>query len=300
MRKELTVMTDYDIGHKQIDGWIGGVSYEVAFWSSYLAQEQHRSQIVSHLSSKEDIAQPLGTFDPAVLDESFKVLDVGCGMAYHNCPYIDGHKIDLHYVDPLAFFYNDIAASKGVDLPKIEFAMVEYLSAFYEPGSVSLVLIQNALDHCFQPVRGILESMKLLKCGGTLYLFHHKNEAEHENYIGFHQFNIDMCDGDLTIWNREARYNINELLAGCAHIEAEEINDHIRARIIKDNDDIPATQSDDVKVLAEQVMYCISHLCDPAYTKKIQGAARRQAMLHKVAAIVPSGLKEKYKAIKRK
>ncbi|MCR5119254.1 MAG: class I SAM-dependent methyltransferase [Lachnospiraceae bacterium] len=293
-------MTDYSIGHQQIDRWIDGVSYEVAFWSSYLASEQHKTQILTHLSSKEDIQQPLGDFNPKILNEDFKVLDVGCGMAYHNCPYINGHKIDLHYVDPLAFFYNDIAASKNAELPKIEFAMVEYLSSFYEKGSVSLVLIQNALDHCFQPVRGIIESMKLLKTGGTLYLFHHKNEAEHENYIGFHQFNIDLKDSALTIWNREASYNINELLADCAHIEVEEINDHIRARIIKDNDNVPATQADDIPVLAEQIMYCISHLMDTSYTGKIQKSARREKLLHAVASRVPAGVKEKIKAMKKK
>ena len=287
----------YEIGHKQIDQWMGGVSYEVAFWNGYLSVERNRKAVLERVTSKNGIGQPLG-IDAALLNEDFKVLDVGCGMAYHNSPYIDGHRIDLHYVDPLAHFYNDIAASKKLPVPEIEFAMVEYLSAFYAKGSVDLVLIQNALDHCFQPIRGILESLKILKNGGTLYLFHNRNEAEHENYMGFHQFNIDTQGEELVIWNREDRYNINELLKGCAFVRTEEVEGNIRAWIIKTSDNIPATQEDDVKVLSEQVMYCISKLLDSSFTGKFQRSFTRQRMMHLAASRVSPEIKEKIKARK--
>ncbi len=289
----------YEIGHKQIDSWIEGVSYEIAFWNGWLSNPANRASALARMSSTADIGQPLGDFDPAVLNEDFTVLDVGCGMAYHNAPYIDGKKIDLHYVDPLARFYNEIAEKQGLPLPPIEFAMVEYLSSFYAPGSASVVLIQNALDHCFQPVRGILECLKTLKTGGTLYLFHNRNEAEHENYMGFHQFNIDLQDGRLVIWNRTERYDMNEILKDCAQIRTEEVQGNIRAWILKENDQIPPTQADDVCVLAEQVMYCISKLMDRNFTGKYQRSFSQQKLMHRVASRVSPKWKEKIKAMRK-
>lgn len=288
----------YEIGHKQIDQWMGGVSYEVAFWNGYLSVDRNKKAVLERVSSKTGIGQPLG-IDEALLTEDFRVLDVGCGMAYHNSPYIDGHRIDLHYVDPLAHFYNEIAESKKLPLPEIEFAMVEYLSAFFPGDSVDVVLIQNALDHCFQPVRGIIESLKILKIGGTLYLFHNRNEAEHENYMGFHQFNIDTQNGSLVIWNRELRYDISELLAGCAEIRTEEVDGNIRAWIVKTSGAVPKTQEDDVKVLSEQVMYCIGKLLDPSFTGKFQRSFAKSRVMHLAASRVSPKIKEKVKAIRR-
>ncbi len=285
----------YEIGHKQIDQWMGGVCYEVAFWNGYLSTERNKKAVLERAASKDGIEQPFG-IEASCLTPDFKVLDVGCGMAYHNSPYIDGHQIDLHYVDPLAHFYNHIAASKKLTLPEIEFAMVEYLSAFYEKESVDIVLIQNALDHCFQPVRGIIESLKILKNDGLLYLFHNRNEAKHENYMGFHQFNVDTQGDDLMIWNRENSYNINELLKDCARIRTEEVEGNIRAWIVKTSNNIPKTQEDDVKILSEQVMYCISKLLDTSFTGKFQRSFTRQRIMHLMASRVSPAIKEKIKA----
>ena len=85
--------------------------------------------------------------------------------------------LDIHYVDPLAFHFNHILKKSKRQLPKIEFGMSEYLSAFIQNHDASLITIQNALDHSSAPVKGIIESLISLREGGILYLNHHPNEA---------------------------------------------------------------------------------------------------------------------------
>ena len=208
--------------------WLLGIPYELAFWESiYSNQKALRSVInFSHLGS----AIHLDGFDVQAFllsqpePQKAVVLDVGCGMTFFPGNYLtlpDGTtaEVNLHYVDPLAEYYNLISQRHKVQVPMVEFGMMEYLSAFYPQSDVTLIIIQNALDHSANPVKGVIEAVEALQPGGVLYLNHHPNEAEYESYRGFHQFNIDIRDGQLIIWNRSESHNISELLAGFAVVD---------------------------------------------------------------------------------
>ena len=134
----------------------------------------------------------------------FWTWDARLSYATGNYIEINGTKtaLDLHYVDPLADVFNDIKKRYHRNLPDIEFGMVEYLSDFFPRHDADLIIIQNALDHSAMPIKGIQEAFSTLKTGGILYLNHHPNEAETEQYKGFHQYNIDEENGKLVIWNK--------------------------------------------------------------------------------------------------
>jgi hypothetical protein len=170
--------------------------------------------------------------------EQPKVYDVGCGMSYAIGDKIEKNgkliPLDIHYVDPLAFHFNDILKKSKRQLPQIEFGMSEYLSAFIQNNDASLITIQNALDHSSTPVKGIIESLISLREGGILYLNHHPNEAEMEKYKGFHQYNVDERNGELYIWNKDYCINVTKLLDGFASVETKRMdNGHIIAIIRK-------------------------------------------------------------------
>ena len=183
------------------------------------------------------------------------VLDVGCGMSYATGDFInrDGEKekLDIHYVDFLAAEFNKILKRHKRDLPEIEFGMMEYLSVFYDTLNPHLIVIQNALDHSSQPVKSIIEAIRVLPVGGTLYLNHHPNEAETEKYKGFHQFNVNEKDGRLIIWNKEEETNVNQLIDGFANIEVKRHdNGHIIAIITKEAE-VPQSLVDDKNDMRE-------------------------------------------------
>jgi len=194
--------------------WLNGISYECAFWDSIYRNKKQRDKLFRWSNYGRELS--LHNFDAvAFLDKrehkgmkNSVVLDVGCGLSYCTGNLRHNQIIDLHYVDPLAPFFNKIVKRATVDRPQIEFGMIEFLSAFYPNHDVALIIVQNALDHCVNPLKGIIEALDSLETGGVLYLKHYPNEAIKENYRGFHQFNIDEESGNLILWNRAQRHNL--------------------------------------------------------------------------------------------
>ena len=167
--------------------------------------------------------------------------------------------MDIHYVDPLAWYFNDILKRNNRNLPAITFGMMEYLSSFYPNHNIDLVIIQNALDHSSNPVKGIVEAINALRMGGILYLNHHPNEAETEHYKGFHQYNITVKDEQLVIWNKKENIIINDLLHDFASIEVRRNLEtgHIIA-IIKKTAEVPDelyNKSQDITELCESLIH---------------------------------------------
>ena len=231
--------------------WLFGIPYEVAFWEASYRNKQARESLMAFSHYGQTLQLP--GFDAQAFFAKQKdlsqalILDVGAGMTYlpGNKAVIDGQNVTLnvHYVDPLATYYNRILKKYQIDRPQVEFAMMEYLSACYPKHDVTLVMIQNALDHSANPVKGVLEAIDALKQGGVLYLNHHPNEAEYENYRGFHQFNITVENQQLIIWNKTERYNINELLRGIAQVETS-IMDNNPVAVITKQADVPESMID--------------------------------------------------------
>ena len=241
---------------KGLNNWIKGVGYETAFWNNVF-RWKHTYNGLMQWSNYGDVISLEG-FDAnefLLKHDTPRVLDVGCGMSYATGDFInrDGEKekLDIHYVDFLAVEFNKILKRHKRQLPEIEFGMMEYLSVFFDKVNPHLIVIQNALDHSSQPVKSIIEAIRVLPLGGTLYLNHHPNEAETEKYKGFHQFNVNEKDGNLIIWNKEDETNVNQLVDGFADIEVKRHeNGHIIAIITKVAD-VPQSIVDDKKDMCE-------------------------------------------------
>lgn len=154
----------------------------------------------------------------------------------------EGNKqIEVHYVDPLAPFYNDIKNRHQGRLPDIEFGMMEYLSESYPSHNVAWVIYKNALDHSFNPIKGVLEALEVLKIGGYLYLKHYPNEAETEHYVGFHKYNICTNEkGELLIWNKEKSLVVDEMVKDFAEVDTKLTKDGSVVSVIKKSGDLPS------------------------------------------------------------
>lgn len=211
------------LDHDAFRQWIKGIPYEVAFWNSYYRISKRREDLFSW--SQYGKPCHVDNFD---IDEYFDkiecdlddalILDVGCALSYVFSNLIKGRKVNIKYVDPLAMFYNNILERHKIDRPRIDFGMIECLSIFFKKDSVQFIHIRNALDHCADPYSGLLQSLHCLKQGGILYLRHHRNIAEIENYRGFHKFNVDEHADHLILWNQACRLDITELVAPFASI----------------------------------------------------------------------------------
>lgn len=218
--------------------WLSGISYELAFWNN--VYRWHSSPDSMSSWSRHGSQLWLDGMDAQGFLSRFEhpvVYDVGCGMSYMHGDHLstpDGDvMLDIHYVDPLAHFYNIIKRRHGSDMPDIEFGMLEYLSATAGTDCAHLIIIYNALDHSANPMQGIIDALHALKVGGRIYLCHHPNEAEAEHYKGFHKFNITEEDGACIIWNKELRIDVESLLKPYATISTHRLDNGFIVSVIE-------------------------------------------------------------------
>lgn len=245
--------------------WIKGIPYEIAFWNNVYRWNHTFNGMMGWSNLGKVIT--LEGFDANAYLSSLvnpRVLDVGCGMSFHPGNYLckesgEEFLLDIHYVDPLANFYNKISNKHKRNVPRIEMGMAEFLTGVYENDSVDLVIIQNALDHSALPIKGIIESLNVLKDGGKLYLYHNENEAECENYKGFHKWNIST-DGNnnLLLWNKDEKIVVDELVSGFASVETKRVeNNHIVSVLTKQTSvpDSYISQFSDRQDILSSLMY---------------------------------------------
>ncbi|MBR4920775.1 MAG: hypothetical protein IKZ62_05605 [Prevotella sp.] len=241
-----------------IKKWMKGIPYELAFWNNVYRWKRTFNGMMNWSHYGKEIELEL--FNASLFlssQPSPKIIDLGCGMSYATGNMITRNgtlePIDIHYIDPLATNFNQILKRYHRQLPMIEFGMMEYISAFYPNHDTDLIIIQNALDHSAEPVKGILEAIDALRINGILYLNHHPNEAEKEQYKGFHQYNITIEKDHLIIWNKENHWDINNMLGTFASIKTcQHDNGHIIAVITK-KEDVPTnmlTEKADIRNLS--------------------------------------------------
>lgn len=232
--------------------WINGMPYELAFWNNVYRWKWTFEGMMNWSNYGATIQ--LEGFDAnafLVSRTKPKVLDVGCGMSYAPGNFTEKNcrrePLDISYVDPLAEHFNSILRRHRRLLPEITFGMVEYLSSFYPDQDISLIIIQNALDHSSNPMKGIYESLATLEPTGCLYLNHHANEAETEHYKGFHQYNICEEDGKLVIWNKSRRWDVGKLTSGFAQVDVSKTDSGHVVATIRKTADVPSTLLADKK-----------------------------------------------------
>lgn len=216
-----------------MENWVNGIPYEIAYWESTYSNKKRLESLFNWSKYNKEIE--LSNFDVKPLlsqKENPIIVDAGCGMSFSNGDKLDGKQLNVIYIDPLAPFFNKIIEKKKLDLPKITFGFIEYLSSFV-PDKASLIIVQNALDHSNDPIKGILECIESLEIGGVLYLRHFRNEAETENYRGFHKYNISLENDELIIWNKETKTNINYFLIDFTDIKTSTIGNEVIAVMTK-------------------------------------------------------------------
>ena len=286
-----------------MNNWLNGIPYEIAFWSSIYNNRKSRNKLFLWTQNNCGINQRLFNLDEFLSDKKQStVLDVGCGMSFRTKYLLEGYEVNLHYIDPLADFFNKIAIKTKVNVPTIRFGMLEYLSAFYKAEDISLIFIFNALDHSQDPLKGLFECFEVLTIGGVIYLQHHNNEAETESYRGFHQFNITIINQELIIWNKKNRYNINEMFDGIAEVITDFTGDEPTAIIkkIKNNPEKYTNDNNDRLFLCENLINLTQNMFSLSYVIKFHIKLRWYFLIHFYMQFFSFSFKTKIKNIIRK
>ena len=79
--------------------------------------------------------------------------------------------------------------------------------------------MHNALDHCIDPMRVLIEMAKICKIGGSILLFHADAEGIFENYSGMHKWNITEQKGNMYIFdNKKNMVNVSQYMKDFANL----------------------------------------------------------------------------------
>lgn len=238
---------------RQLSAWLNGIDYEINFWNSWM--EEKGGQWGSDFTGRMDPERPV---DPALFDgmditATQKVLDVGAGPVSFFGYQLNGKPIELSACDPLAPQYAEMSGRHAINWPvKTESAFAEDLSAFYPRDYFDMVVCRNALDHSFDPIRGIEEMLLVLRNGGRANLMHYANEAEEARYDGFHQWNFDVVDGRPIVWNKSARIDLIERFGDCADVRCSKHDRWVNFRFDKKHD--PALPEDRARLRIAELL----------------------------------------------
>lgn len=206
------------------EGWESGIPLELLFWDTWLASGgepwpedfQYRSTPDAPLQSH--ITDALA----AMVGVDVAVLDVGAGpLTYLGKRWAD-HNLTITAIDPLADEYDTLLQKHQITpLVRTQKGFAEQLVTQFGVNRFDLVHARNCIDHSHDPWRAIQEMVTVAKPGGLLYMHHAVNEAQTQNFQGFHQWNLFCKDGDLYIGDQREEINVSQRLAPVAQVESQ-------------------------------------------------------------------------------
>jgi SAM-dependent methyltransferase len=196
--------------------WGAGLEYEASFWQRWL--ETQGAEWPEDFARRVAEVQPVT--DRLVLEclrrlggETVSVLDVGAGPISLVGTTAPGKTVRVTAVDPLAETYAKLLSDAGIR-PQVQTEQCdgERLLERFDAGSFDLAYARNCVDHSYDPIRVIENMLAVVRPNGFVVLEHRANEGEREAYSGLHQWNFDVDDGKLLLWNTSSRRDVGASL----------------------------------------------------------------------------------------
>jgi hypothetical protein len=200
---------------EQVD-WERALQDELGFWRWSLEQ--------GHFTDRLDPHRPLQPELAGLLEQGVRgscealVVDVGSGpLTTVGCTW--ARPLRVMAIDPLADHYNALMDRLGV-VPPVRPVMgaAENLLSVISAESADLLVMNNALDHSFQPLQCVMNLVAAAKPGCFVYLNHFANEAERESYRGLHQWNIFRRGNDTIVSSVTEEHSLAQVLTGKARV----------------------------------------------------------------------------------
>jgi SAM-dependent methyltransferase len=218
--------------------WRTRKSSEVDFWADWLVgapgTEEWASDRESRLDPETQIRDPLVRAElertPA---EEISILDVGAGPVTALGFRYPGKTLTIVPVDPLADEYDRLLRDARLEPPIRTIRVAgEELVEHFGSQRFDIAYAVNALDHSADPFTIISNMAAVVRPGGIVLLRHKRNEGDSARYGGLHQWNFDVVDDSLLVWNNAAEVDVGAALAERAQTTAWISQNEAIARIV--------------------------------------------------------------------
>ncbi len=192
--------------------WANNLSEERDFWMRWLTEDTFAEERALRIHSARALP---GSFvehlDPR--RELYNILDVGSGPASPIGAKLEGKLVNLVLTDPLAHEYARMLDELQMfDVMRPMKVRGEELTHVFPEGYFDIVSCNNALDHCADPLSVIREMVRVCRDSGWIHISGLVNIAEFEHYQGLHQWNVDIRDGRLIVWNHSGSTDVLALV----------------------------------------------------------------------------------------
>jgi SAM-dependent methyltransferase len=201
--------------------WQKNIGEELNFWRAWLETSglDYPQDYKFRLDPCAEIQPIIGEF---IITGDELILDVGAGPLTVLGKRWNGAKLKITACDALADKYNALLNKVRIDpIIRTDKCEMEKLSELYPHASFDIVFAQNCVDHSYDPLKAIIQMLKVCNYGGYVILRHEVNEGENEGYRGLHQWNFFLDGCCFMIGTRDgAIINVDESLPH-SHITLE-------------------------------------------------------------------------------
>lgn len=200
--------------------WESGIDNEVGYWDTWFETKggdwpddfNHRLDPNSLL--QDDVLECIDTDKTDI-----KILDVGAGPLTILGKKWANHNIEIIACDALSDQYDKLLAKHGITpLVRTQLCRSEELSERFAPNSFDFSYARNTLDHGLDPMDAILEMINVVKPGHNILIEHFLNEGASGGYGGLHQWNFEVRNDDLIIWNPSVELSVREKVKPVAEV----------------------------------------------------------------------------------
>lgn len=195
--------------------WESGAGRELGFWRQYLASEgldwpdEFRWRFDPSTTLQSHIAAMLPQDLPV---SRLTILDCAAGPATTLGKTLHGERLPIVTLDALAGDYQQMLAELRLSppLPSIR-CEVEQLDTLFPPSQFELVYMRFALDHCYDPIAGLRQMIRVARPGCAVMIEHYRGDHDDE-YQGLKHWTLVPTDDDLLIGNRALELSVKQKL----------------------------------------------------------------------------------------
>jgi SAM-dependent methyltransferase len=201
----------------------GALTGELKFWDEALGvRGLHRTEWRHLLEANLELQDDLKQLIPAPEGSVVRILDVGSGPLTYVGKRWAGREVQITPTDPLAEQYNQILTKFSIHPPVRPVAAdAEKLEQHFSRDHFDLAYARNSLDHAYDPLAAIRSMLAVVKPLHFVYLWHVANEGVRERYVGLHQWNFDIRQGEFIIDSGRKKQSVNAAFASVADVSCE-------------------------------------------------------------------------------
>lgn len=213
------VTSEFSLG--ELDARIG-FEDEVEYWKKSIAKSLSNDPTSFDylLNPDRKVKEPYSSLISAYGLEGYpEVLDVGCGPLSVFGLQVSDKKIRLVGVDPLSNDYGEILDAHGIERPfEAMKGSGEELTNIFSRNTFDFVYSCNALDHSLDPALAIRQMIAVCKPDRHIAIEVSKNEAVNAAYTGLHQWNFDLLDKHVVLWNPGKIILLDDIIGGMPYV----------------------------------------------------------------------------------